>query len=140
MKMSYKVGAVGCLAAAVVFYTISGVMIATNKEEVKNLSSHDEKFKESTAPNTMDDIQMAARVLPSQNDEFTSKLMTATNSTSSFTSFYGEGVSDDLADARFEVSNFDEYFPKLNFKQEYVPEGSSSPFCLHLDWIKKEQA
>lgn len=65
----------------------------------------------------MDDIQMAARVLPSQNDEFTSKLMTATNSTSSFTSFYGEGVSDDLADGRFEVSNFDEYFPKLNFKQ-----------------------
>jgi len=58
---------------------------------------------------------------------------------SAFESKYAEGTLDDLSPDSFTINSFDWYFPKLQFTADYTPMGTSKPFCLHLDWIKKEQ-
>ena len=32
-----------------------------------------------------------------------------------------------------------EYFPTLHYTEEHIPVGTSKPYCLHLEWIRKEQ-
>lgn len=140
MSNTLKYGAIGCLAAAVVFYTISGVIVASTKEDVDSTLSKEGTKLVEAMPDSLGDIQVSAVVMPSQNYEYNNNLMTATNSTSSLSSMYADGVEDDLLPLRFETTDFDQYFPHLHFQQEYVPEGHSKPFCLHLDWIKREQA
>jgi len=45
-----------------------------------------------------------------------------------------------VLDERFLINKFDWYFPDMHFMQDYVPLGTSKPYCLHVDWIKKDQA
>jgi hypothetical protein len=63
-----------------------------------------------------------------------------TTGASSMTGYYADGIEDDVTLERFEISSFDNYFPLFKFYKEYLPLGTSKPFCLHLDWIKKENA
>jgi hypothetical protein len=63
-----------------------------------------------------------------------------TTGASSMTGYYAEGIEDDVTVERFEISSFDNYFPLFKFYKDYLPLGTSKPFCLHLDWIKKENA
>lgn len=37
----------------------------------------------------------------------------------------------------FTYSQTKDYFPTLNVDPDYLPLGSSKPYCLHLDWIEK---
>jgi len=63
-----------------------------------------------------------------------------TTGASSMTGYYAEGIEEDVTAERFEISSFDNYFPVFKYYKEYLPMGTSKPFCLHLDWIKKENA
>lgn len=63
-----------------------------------------------------------------------------TSTASQMSGHYAEGIEDDVTAERFEINSFENYFPSMQFFKEYLPLGTSKPFCLHLDWIKKEQA
>jgi hypothetical protein len=78
--------------------------------------------------------------MPSQNEEYNKQAMRYTTAASSMIGYYAEGIEDDVSEERFEISSFENYFPLMKFYKEYIPLGTSKPFCLHLDWIKKEQA
>lgn len=78
--------------------------------------------------------------MPSQNEEYNKQPMHFTSTASAMAGYYAEGIEDDVTAERFEINSFDNYFPDLHFFKEYLPLGTSKPFCLHLDWIKKEQA
>lgn len=82
---------------------------------------------------------MAVRVVPSQNDE-NSLLMTFSSDPSSMTGYYADGISDDIADDRYETHQFPHYFPDFHFYPEYMPMGTSKPYCLHFDWIEKKRS
>jgi lipoprotein signal peptidase len=78
--------------------------------------------------------------MPSQNEENNLQLMGATNNPSAMSGNYADGISDDVTDDRFELSAFEHYFPNFNFADEYLPLGTSKPYCLHFDWIEKRRA
>lgn len=66
--------------------------------------------------------------------------MNAFNTPSSMTGYYADGISDDIEDDRFELNSFVNYFPSFDFSPEYLPLGTSKPYCLHFDWIEKRRA
>lgn len=133
-----KWAAVGSMAAAVVFYTISGVIVASTKQYADQKSSTKSEDATVELPAHLSEIQLSAAVLPSQVFEGNYNPMATTNSTSPLSEWYGS--AEDLLPERFEVTRFDKYFPQLHFMQDYIPEGSSRPFCLHIDWIEKPKS
>jgi hypothetical protein len=78
--------------------------------------------------------------MPSQNEEFNLLRMQPTNDPSHMTGYFAEGIVDDIADDRFEMNSFQNYFPDFHFMKEYIPLGTSKPYCIHLDWIEKKKA
>lgn len=65
--------------------------------------------------------------------------MSFVQTASTFESLYAEGEMDYITPDYYELNKFDWYFPKLQFQSEYLPLGTSKPYCLHVDWIKKDQ-
>jgi hypothetical protein len=135
--------AIASLGVAVVFYTIAGVIVALSPNEVetatKNMSPTS-LVNDDSYPDQLSKVQIAARVMPSQNEEFNSQLMAPSTDPSHMTGYYADGIVDDVTDDRFEISSFANYFPDFHFMSEYMPMGSSKPYCLHLDWIDKKRA
>jgi hypothetical protein len=84
------------------------------------------------------DIQIAARVMPSQNTVGNKQLMHAKSDASSSQSFYADGIADDVTSDRFELNEWENYFPNLHFDENYVPLGSAKPYCLHIEWIRHD--
>lgn len=76
--------------------------------------------------------------MPSQSEENTNLMMQFQTSASQFASAYGEGIADDVLEERFQINKFDWYFPDMHFMSDYIPLGTSKPYCMHVDWIKKE--
>jgi hypothetical protein len=84
-------------------------------------------------------IAFSARIMPSQNSEDRSLLMVAENGNSEYEPYYAEGMSDAVTQDFFTIDSTIGYFPTLRFTDLNVPAGSAKPYCLHLDWNRKEQ-
>jgi len=48
------------------------------------------------------------------------------------------GSKVDVGDYYFYYNDTTNYFPTLHMTSDFVPFGSAQPFCLHLEWTKKE--
>lgn len=94
---------IALLAGSIIFYTLSGVMVAFsgNHEADKDIVTSTLSFagikQSDSQPNTFNQIQMSLRVMPSQNEEFNMQLMTFTKESSAFTSYYADGIADDVS-------------------------------------------
>lgn len=141
-KPQKRNAAIGCLVTAVVFYTLAGIIIALNPSEAAQTQKLTKEGQEVTDnyPDQMSKIQIAARVMPSQNTENNFQLMTSTNAASGMSGYYADGITDDVTEDRYELNVFNNYFPSFEFNAENVPLGTSKPYCLHFDWIEKKRA
>jgi hypothetical protein len=45
----------------------------------------------------------------------------------------------DIGDYYFYYNDTTNYFPSLKFNTDWVPLGSPSPTCVHLDWIQRDR-
>ena len=81
---------------------------------------------------------MSARVMPSQNSETRSQTLIASSGASEFEPKYKEGLTDKLTQDYFGFDTTAGYFPTLRFTDLNVPLGSAKPYCLHIDWIRKD--
>lgn len=79
-------------------------------------------------------IQLALRIMPSENDESGFKLMKSTNEDNSEESKLGEKV--DTNDNYFLVQETADYFPVFRLDKEQGPIGSALPLCVHIDWAR----
>lgn len=82
-------------------------------------------------------IQLALRIIPSQNDESGVVNMKSTNEDNAEEANLGNKV--DREDNYFLVTDTQDYFPVLRISKDYGPFGSASPLCIHIDWAKYEQ-
>jgi hypothetical protein len=48
------------------------------------------------------------------------------------------GTKVELGDMYFYYNDTTEYFPLMRFNADYVPLGQASSYCIHLQWIKKD--
>jgi hypothetical protein len=96
-------------------------------------------------PSTFDRIMLGGKIIPSQVGEANLVLMEPTNEKSRLQQSFASNVSSLIADEhnsrvnyfKFEMpDNF--YFPDVIVDQQHVPFGTSKPYCLHLDWIKRQ--
>lgn len=84
------------------------------------------------------------RIMPGHLTQSNLILLEESNSESTLSQYYSSNAkslvsSDANSDYNyFQFSNSKNYFPKLVFTDEYLPFGTSSMFCLHLSWIKKD--
>ena len=77
--------------------------------------------------------------MPSQNREDAAQQMVAESGTSEYEPDYKKGVPEALTDDFFTLDTTVGYFPTLRFTDMHVPVGSAKPYCVHLDWIRKDQ-
>ena len=76
---------------------------------------------------TFDKIQIGLKLMPTQNKERNLAIMP-----------YTKDENQQTEDPYFYYNDTNGYFPILRFNNDYVPVGSSSPFCVHLMWIDKK--
>lgn len=65
-------------------------------------------------------------------------LMVEETGTSEFEGDYTEGLPDALTDNFFTIDSTVGYFPVMRFTEMYTPIGGASPYCLHIDWNRRE--
>ena len=88
---------------------------------------------------------MAGRIMPGELYESNMVIMKETNEPSQLTKFFASNVTKLLnqeQNARVEHFTFEVpslYFPALSVDEDHVPVGNSMAYCLHFDWIKREQ-
>lgn len=74
--------------------------------------------------------------MPSQNTEDNMILMSWTDERNKEDVALGTKV--DLGDHYFFYNDTTDYFPTLRYNTDYVPFGSATSYCIHLQWIKKD--
>jgi len=45
---------------------------------------------------------------------------------------------DEVGENHYFMNDTTSYFPVLRYNTDYVPFGSASSYCIHLQWIKKD--
>lgn len=106
---------------------------------------------ENSQQNQLDDfhkIQVGVRVMPSTKAEHGLYIMKRKESGTSV--FVGDTMSstayaelaehDDSTLPFFSVSDTEGFFPPMHVDENHAPLGKGKPYCLHFDWIKKEQS
>ena len=77
--------------------------------------------------------------MPSQNTEERTQQMIDKTGTSTFELDFKEGLRESLTEDYFDFDTSVGYFPTLKFTDMHVPAGTAKPYCLHVDWIRKER-
>lgn len=122
------------LLASSIFFWVFSRLLAPSAEQALVI-------EDPAAGNTdqFSKIAFSARIMPSQNSEDRSLLMVAENGNSEYEPYYAEGMADAVTQDFFTIDSTIGYFPTLRFTDLNVPAGSAKPYCLHLDWNRKEQ-
>ena len=86
---------------------------------------------------TLDQLQVALRLMPSQVNEGNMILMEWTEFDSKEEGKLSSNVGAD--DYFFFFNDTKDLFPTLRYEEEYVPMGDAKTYCVHLDWIRRDQ-
>lgn len=127
------VGVPVCLVLGIIcwlFWKVGALNSPSFHEDKKEL------FFERGIANQYARIQMAVRVMPSQNTEGNMILMEWTDKAHAVDSELGQKV--DLGDHYFQFKDTKDYFATLKIVEDYAPLGDSKPMCIHLSWVKRE--
>ena len=65
-------------------------------------------------------------------------LMLWTDQSSSEDDELSQGGKTDVGEHYYYFNETNEYFPSLHYNEDNVPIGSATPFCLHIEWIRKD--
>ena len=88
---------------------------------------------------------MAVRIMPGEMTESNIIIMEERNENSLLKDKFSDDTLDIIGQDQnskveyFSFSQTADYFPRLYVNSDYMPVGNSKPYCLHLDWNRKEK-
>lgn len=127
------VATLGLLVASLLFFILSCAFDFTTSPEESTIAG----VQDSETANDFSKIQMAMRIMPSQNTEGNMLVMVEMNGTAEHEAEYSSDFADDVTHDFFTTDRLEDYFPDLLVDENTVPVGNAKPFCLHLDWTTK---